>query len=310
MSTKKFSKVMLVTLICLAISHTVFAKGDKIKIATQSSPQCIMYATVSAQILEYLGYEASSVLIEGVAAYQLMEQGDVQSFPCAWLPAQQPAWDKYVTTRKTVAPLSLMTDECLYRLAVPKYVADQGVNSLEDLKKYADKFDKKIYTGPQGSGGAKLVDTTMEAYGLDKWQNMGIAFAALITEMHEKYKRKEWFVFSGWSPHWMNHVMELKYLDDPKLIWGKSSTIMNPVPANLEEKMPNVAKFLKQYKVSQGIANDWIYENAFEKREPSELAVEWIKNNIKIVDIWVTGVTDKSGKKSAFTAIRDALRAK
>jgi glycine betaine/proline transport system substrate-binding protein len=285
------------------------AAEKTIQIAHQSSPQCIMYATVLAEMLTYLGYDAKPVLLQGLAAYPLMESGEVQSFPCAWLPVQQSAWEKYVEQKKTVKGLALMTEECLLKFCVPKYVADQGIASIADLDKFADKFDKKLYTGEPGSGAWNTVKNTIEnnIYGLGDWELVSVSWFALIPEMYEKYKREEWIAFTGWSPHWMNQLMELVFLEDPENTWGGASTIWNPGPANLEQEMPNVHKLIEQYKVSQGIANVWIYEHGFQKVEPPEAARKWIKENVHIVDIWTTGVTNKSGDESAYIAIRKAL---
>jgi glycine betaine/proline transport system substrate-binding protein len=191
-------------------------------------------------------------------------------------------------------------------LAVPKYAWDAGVKSHADLNRFADRFDNKIIGIEPGNDGNKLVLDMIKnnTYGLRKWELVEGSAEAMMIAVGTAFKQKEWVVWLGWSPHWMNMVYDIKYLEDPLQVWGSEPEIVRTVArADLEKDKPNVFKLFSQLKVTPEIQNNWINEYSRKKRKPEQVAKEWIRNNLGIVDQWVYGVTAVNGERA-----RDVIR--
>ncbi|MCK4419834.1 glycine/betaine ABC transporter substrate-binding protein, partial [Candidatus Aerophobetes bacterium] len=60
-------------------------------------------------------------------------------------------------------------------------------------------------------------------------------------------------------------------------------------------------------KVTPEMQNEWIYGYGREERPADEVAEEWIKNNLKVVDLWVYGIKSVDGGR-ARDAIREAIK--
>jgi glycine betaine/proline transport system substrate-binding protein len=120
-------------------------------------------------------------------------------------------------------------------------------------------------------------------------------------------KKKEWVVWLGWSPHWMNLAYEMKYLEDPLKLWGSEPEVVKTVArADLQKVHPNVYKFFTQFKVTPEIQSNWIEKFSHQKQKAEDVAKEWIRNNMNVVDKWVEGVTSVDGKKAG-ESIRKAF---
>jgi len=102
-------------------------------------------------------------------------------------------------------------------LVVPDYIP---IKSIEELPKYEEKFKNRIVGIEKGAGMTAATDRAIIDYKLN-YRQINSSTIAMITELQNAIKRKEWIVVAGWQPHWMFGKMKLKFLEDPKKnIWG------------------------------------------------------------------------------------------
>ncbi|MFW6271856.1 MAG: glycine betaine ABC transporter substrate-binding protein, partial [Desulfosalsimonas sp.] len=94
---------------------------------------------------------------------------------------------------------------------------------------------------------------------------------------------------TGWLPHWMFAKWELKFLDDPKDIFGENQGyIATIVRRGLKQDMPEVFRFLDNFQWGPGDIGQlmlWIQED--QGRHPYEKAMRWIRNNPEKTDTWI-----------------------
>ncbi|WP_331445514.1 glycine betaine ABC transporter substrate-binding protein [Natranaerobius thermophilus] len=126
-----------------------------------------------------------------------------------------------------VVHLETHLDETNYAPAVPTYVYEEGVTSLEDLADRSEKFEYTYYGFKAGNDGNEIMIEAFEndTYGLGEWDIMESNEAAMIADVEQKIENEEWVVFSGWEPHYMNVIFDMEYLDDPKGIWGEGEQV-------------------------------------------------------------------------------------
>ncbi len=264
---------------------------------------------VAAQILTYLGYEIDMKMLSVPIVFKGLANKDLDVFVGAWLPTMKSIADKYFEEGSVVSP-AINLDETIYTLAVPKYAWDAGVKSHADLNKFADKFESKIIGIEPGNDGNKLVLDMIQGgmYELKDWELIESSAEAMMISVSTALKKNEWVVWLGWSPHWMNLAFDIKYLEDPLQVWGSEPEIVRTVTrAGLDQDQPNVYKFFTQFKVTPETQNSWIDNYSRKKQKLEDVALEWIGNNMGVVDQWVYGVTSADGRR-ARDVIREALK--
>ena len=99
------------------------------------------------------------------------------------------------------------------------------------------KYDATKALGPQvnytvtgidaGAGVMGNTQTALEKYGLTQknWQLQTSSTAAMTSVLDKAIKNKQPIVITGWVPHWMFTKYDLKFLDDPKKVYGESEGI-------------------------------------------------------------------------------------
>ena len=79
-------------------------------------------------------------------------------------------------------------------------------------------------------------------------------------------------------------------------------TVVNP---KLVEQKPEVARYFRQYVVSNDAQSEWVLEYGFRERPSKEVAEKWIRKNLDTVAQWLEGVETRDGKR-AIKAVRAA----
>lgn len=299
--------VLVLAAICFCSALPV-AAAEKITFGYVNWPGVTVKTHVASQILEALGYETEMKMLSVPIVFKGLASQELDLFLGAWLPTMKSMAEKYLQEGALVA-VTVNLDETIYTLAVPEYAWEAGVKSHADLVDFADKFDRKIIGIEPGNDGNQIVLDMIEnnTYGLKDWKLIESSAEAMMISVSTAIKQKEWVVWLGWSPHWMNLAFDIKYLEDPLNVWGSEPEIVKTVAhAGLEQDNPNVYKLFSQFKITPTIQNAWIDQYSHQKQKPEEVAAAWIRNNLGIIDQWVYGVTSVDGQR-ARDAIRNAL---
>ena len=257
-------------------------------------------------IIESMGYEVERMTARDPLIHQGLTQGDVDVHLGSWMPQILDMRNKYKGEYEYVT--QNMT-EGLYTLAVPQYVWEEGVKTQADLQDYPEKFDKKIYVGPNGWASSKKMNEAKEKdiYGLGDWTIVNSSQSAMMAQIEKSINNKDWIVFAGWRPHWMNSAYNLKYLEDPNRLWESPySWVDTLVRSGFEEDYPQVYRFLQQFRVNVEDNNKWIYEIGYNERDGKEVAREWLSNNIIEVRRWLSMVETKDGQ-DAYKVLKNEL---
>lgn len=305
----KFTRIILALALILILAPTFAANAatdaTKVKFGYVDWPGVTVKTTVAAKILDYLGYQTDMKSLAVPVVFKGLANKDLDVFMGAWLPTMKSISEKYFNDGKIVA-MTVNLNETIYTLAVPKYVWDAGCKSEADLNKFADKFKKKIIGIEPGNDGNQIVLDMIKnnTYDLKDWELVEGSTEAMMIAVGSAIKKKEWVCWLGWSPHWMNLAYEVKYLEDPKGVWGTEPEVVKTlVWKGYADAHPNIALFFEQFHVTPDIQGHWIDEYSRQKKDPEKVAEEWIKNNLDVVDQWIYGVKAADGSRG-----RDALR--
>jgi len=250
---------------------------------------------VFRQVLGAAGYEFETEFLGQPMMYEGLSQGDVDLYIGSWMPEEEGMRDGFAGDYEVV---STQLDDAVYISAVPSYVYEAGVTSHADLDDHAEKFDHTIYAGAHGEGADELLTEAIEEdiYGLGDWELVNADWPATVTEAEQAIEDGEWIVFPGWQPHWMNVILDIEYLDDPKNAWGEgTSVIENLAHPTLDERAPNLYQVLENFQIESEHQSLWIFEYDQEDREMSAVAEEWIEENMDVVADWLEGAVAEDG---------------
>ena len=92
----------------------------------------------------------------------------------------------------------------------------------------------------------------------------------------------QWIVVTGWTPHWMFTRFKLKFLEDPKGIFGKVEIITAIARKGFGKQHPFVAELIGTDEISS-LLND-VSQNEYNEKEGAE---KWVKEHQSLVDSWI-----------------------
>lgn len=167
---------------------------------------------------------------------------------------------------------------------VPKYVYDSGIHSIADLNAHASEFGNQIVGIDPGAGEMAIAKKAVQDYGL-KLHLTASSSAAMLTVLQKDYAAKKPVVVTLWSPHWAFTKYKLKYLSDPKGVFGKAGWIQTEANKKWAAKNPAVVGWFKNFKLTpQQLGSLELDINSASSKNAG--VEKWIKNNQSVVNSW------------------------
>lgn len=277
-----FSAVLLAVFV-LALAGPGFAADKTVKIVyVEWSSEVASTNLVKAVIEEKLGMKCEITPVSAAAMWQSVATGDQDGMVAAWLPTTHAHYLKEVKDK--VENLGPNLEGTRIGLVVPEYVT---IKSIAELNDNADKFDGKIIGIDPGAGIMSKTEKAIKDYGLDKFELVEGSGATMTAALGNAIKKDEWVVVTGWTPHWKFARWKLKYLEDPKELYGGEEHIGTIVRKGLKEDMPKVYSFLDKFNWTPDQMAELMIWNQEEGADPYKNAQKWIKENPKEVESWL-----------------------
>jgi glycine betaine/proline transport system substrate-binding protein len=170
-------------------------------------------------------------------------------------------------------------------LAVPAYVYEEGVHSIEDLNDYKDEFDSRIVGIEPGAGIMNSTEQVIETYDLD-YDLESSSTPAMMAEVDAYIDDNDWIVFTIWEPHSAFARFDIQKLEDPEGIYGGGDVVYTITRNDFADDFPEVYEFFQNFQISADTQSAWILEYSDNERPPEEVAQEWVDNNQELVDEW------------------------
>jgi len=273
---------VFLSLLLIVSASTAYA-GKRVKLAYVEWA-CATASTnvVKAVLQEKMGYKVKEMAVSAAAMWQATATGNVDGFVTAWLPNTHKSYLNGVKDKVEV--VGTLFKGAKIGLVVPKYVT---INSITELNAHADKFDGKIIGIDPGAGLMSTTEKVIKEYGLNKMRLMEGSGAIMTASLANAYKRKQWVVVTGWSPHWKFARWPLKYLDDPNKFYGDSEFIQTIVRKDLKKDLPDVYAFLKNFKWPENGLQTVMGWNTQDDADPYENAKRYLKENPNVVKQWL-----------------------
>ena len=315
----KMKNIFRITALAATLSASAAFTQEKVMISDPSWNGARAIGHVLAAIINGpMGSEAEIVtgMNQQPVIFAGMDKGDgsIDVHPDMWMPNWKSAWDEYVEGNQTIAANAGYPGTSL--LYVPSYMSDK-ISSIDDLKKpeIAAMFDTdgngkgEYWAGDITWASTKRWQIKFKSYGLDElWEPQIVSADTFKAGLAAAYAASQPQLFYYWTPEALHVQYDLTAIDEPERYDGcedvdldaenwlevshfdcviANNSVHVAYSKSLETRNPAVAKMLGNVQFTGLEIASWIQEMFDNKRDPQEVAEEWIADNQSIVDGWI-----------------------
>ncbi|MEX0955929.1 MAG: choline ABC transporter substrate-binding protein [Rhizobiaceae bacterium] len=312
---KRIGSITLVLGLATALSTSVAFAADPESCKTVTFSDVgwtdITATTATASVVvEALGYEPEVQVLSVPVTYASLKNKDIDVFLGNWMPTMEADIAPY-REDGSVETLVTNLEGAKYTLAVPKYTYEAGLQSFQDIAKFRDELDGKIYGIEPGNDGNRLILDMIAAdtFGLSGFEVVESSEAGMLSQVQRASNSKNHVVFLGWEPHPMNANIEMAYLSGGDDIFGPDyggATVHTNVRAGFADDCPNLGKLFTNMEFSLKMENEIMGAILNDNEDPNDAATAWLKANPDAVGPWLAGVTTLDGG-DAMAAVKSSL---
>ena len=218
--------------------------------------------------------------------YESLARGDLELMVMAWLPmTHRGYWEKQW---KRVLDLGPMYTGKLGWI-VPDYVPESALNSVEQLQDpaIANQFSNRVQGIEPGSGLNQASLKALQAYGLPDLELVASSSAAMAAVVAKAIADQRWLIATSWTPHWMFARYGLRFLDDPKGVFGGTERIHALARFGLDRQAPEITAFLSRFQLPEQDLDALLLE--VEESSADEAVKRYLVAHPERVRYWVTG---------------------
>lgn len=259
------------------------SNGNTIRFAVPPWPGATVKQEVVREILEERGYDIEVNKLDAGIIYAEMTEGNIDSLVAGWLPVtHQDYWQQHGDELEKV---KANVPSTWLGLAVPTYVYDEGIHSIEDLNEYKNDFEGRIVGIDPGAGIMLSTEGALDVYDLD-YDLEASSTPAMMAEVDRCVDDNDWIVFTIWEPHSAFAQFDIEKLEDPQQVYGGGDQVFTVVRSGFSEDYPTVYEFFQNFQVAPETQSEWIYEYSSKERPAEEVAREWVDNNQEQIEEW------------------------
>jgi len=311
----KKRRSMALTLLAVVFLFTGTAYGtQEVRFGNVSWTGVTVKTELGKNILDSIGYKTSSKTLPVPIIYQALNTGDIDIFLGNWMPSMATIADKFFKKGTVVKYVANMPG-AKYTLAAPACAVDGGLKDFSDIARYADKLDHKIYGIESGNDGNLIIQSMIDAnkFGLGDFKLVATSEPIMLSEVKTLSKEGKWVVFLGWSPHYMNQIIDMKYLTGSTAeTFGENdgtATVYTNIRKGFDKDMPNVGHFLKNFTFPITMINEislMLQEN--KQLTHAEAGMAYLKKHPEVYQGWLKGVTTADGSEPALPVFEAYLQ--
>ena len=256
--------------------------GRTVRLVYVDRAEAVALTHLAKVILEdRMGYRVDTVMTEVDEAFSSVAHGRNDAFLDAWLPVTRKSYmDEY---GKDLVNLGPNYRGARIGLVVPDFVT---IGTIEQLNHYREKFAAKIIGINWDAGIMGATNRAIEAYGLE-YVLLPSSDPSMTASIDTAFIDNEWVVVTGWKPHWMWGRWKLKFLDDPKKVYGTEENICTVVTKTFPARMAEVTQFLRNVYLTDAQLTSLMADVEANPHDPGQGVRVWISGNEAVVNAWL-----------------------
>lgn len=265
---------------------------------------------VTTTVLEALGYKTSTKLLSVSITYAALSKRNIDVFLGYWSPSMAADYRPYEKAG-TVDTVRVNLTGAKYTLAVPQFAYDAGLKTFDDIARFGDALEGRIYGVEAGNDGNRLILTMLKdnAFNLGGFKLIESSERVMLSQVESRISAQKPIVFLGWEPHPMNRQIKMAYLSGGDKYFGANfgaATVSTHVRKGYMNECQNVGQLLKNLEFSLDMENELMGKILDKKAKPADVAREWLKLHPDVLEKWLAGVTTVDGG-NALGAVKSAL---
>lgn len=274
-----FALAALVTVITACNSGA--QNGDKkITIAYVNWAEGVAMTQLAKSILEQKGYHVTLKNADVAPVFAAVAGGDADVFLDTWMPVTHHNYMENFGQKVTV--LNTNFEGAKIGLVVPDYVT---IKSIDELNAAKDKFEGHIVGIDAGAGIMGKAEDAMKAYTLD-YQLQSSSEAAMMATLKKSIDEKQPVVVTGWAPHWMFSRYKLRFLEDPKQVFGETEKIQTIANNEFSISDTVAVNFFRKFQLNSEQLGSLMGAMADADGNEEAAVKEWMKHNQELVKSW------------------------
>lgn len=278
---KKLFIFALAALVGFAACNSGAQKGDKkITIAYVNWAEGVAMTQLAKNILEKKGYQVTLKNADVAPVFAAVAGGDADVFLDTWMPVTHQHYMETFGQKVTV--LNTNFEGAKIGLVVPDYVA---IKSIEELNGAKAKFNGNIVGIDAGAGIMNKAEEAVKEYALD-YQLQSSSEAAMMATLKKSIDEKQPVVITGWAPHWMFSRYQLRFLEDPKKVFGEAEKIQTIANNEFSVSDTVAVNFFRKFQLNGEQLGSLMGALADADGKEEAAVNEWISKNQELVNGW------------------------
>jgi glycine betaine/proline transport system substrate-binding protein len=239
-------------------------------------------AALVVEVLTGLGHPVTVVDGSHTSAYQAVKEGSADLCVGFWLPTgHEKAWSQ---VKDSVVELSTIYEGARFYWAVPSYIPESEVSSIEDLTK--PSVSARMLKTIRGlSLDASITSESMDAIGIYDLGRAGYQvipgeFGPWKAALNSAIANKDWIVEPLWEPYYFNRIYSLRPLKDPQNVFKGRNRVILAAHDGVREKLPQrTIDALKRMRVRLEDITDMDVDINVKSVTPEAAARNWINRH-------------------------------
>lgn len=277
---KLFLFALAVLLAFAACNPGTPQNGRHITIAYVNWAEGVAMTQLAKNILEKKGYKVTLKNADVAPVFAAVAGGDADVFLDTWMPVTH---QNYMETfGKQVTVLNTNFEGAKIGLVVPDYVT---IKSIEELNGAKTKFSGNIVGIDAGAGIMNKAEAAVKEYALD-YQLQSSSEAAMMATLKKSIDEKQPVVITGWAPHWMFARYQLRFLEDPKKVFGETEKIQTIANNEFSVSDTVAVNFFRKFRLNSEQLGSLMGALADADGKEDAAVNEWIGKNEQLVKEW------------------------
>ncbi|BAU72063.1 choline ABC transporter substrate-binding protein [Metapseudomonas furukawaii] len=283
------------------------ASCQKIRLGTVGWTDVVATTAVASELLASLGYQTTQTQASQQIVFAGIQKKQIDAFLGYWRPLMDDNIRPFVQSGSVKVAATPSLADATAMLAVPSYAAEQGLRSFEDIARFKDQLDGKIYGIEPGTAAntniQKMIDENR--FGLGDFKLVESSEAGMLSAVSRAVRNQKPIIFWGWKPHPMNIQMPITYLTGSQDLFGPddgAATVTNVTATDFAQRCPNADRLLANLRFTSE-QEAQLMQPIMERQPAAKVAREWLKANPDVVKGWLAGVTTFDGRSGIDSAL-------
>jgi glycine betaine/proline transport system substrate-binding protein len=261
--------------------ETVEAVDKTVRIGYVSWAEGIAMTHLAKVVLEdRMGYDVELTMADPAPIFTSLSERNLDFFLDAWLPVTHQSHMKRYGD--VLVDLGTNYEGARIGLVAPDYVP---VNKIPEMGENPGRFNGEITGIDSGAGIMEATRKAIDQYDL----NMDLltsSGAAMTASLRDAIQSEEPIVVTGWKPHWKFARWDLKFLKDPKTVYGEKENIHTIARPGISKDLPRVVGFVKNFFLNdQQIGT--LMDAMNQAESEAAAARQWMSEHEELVESWI-----------------------